>query len=77
MLENKKLQTMDLAIFFLCTSAIHQGWEAWPHTHLNEKLNPSTSAKPVMVKLQNLFVALVNIDTFQIILKLSLFTVDF
>ena len=30
-----------------------------------------------MTTLQNLFVALVNIDTFQIALKLSLFTVDF
>ena len=30
-----------------------------------------------MTKLQNLFVALVNIDTFQMTLKLSLFTVDF
>ena len=30
-----------------------------------------------MTKLQNLFVALVDMDTFQMILKLSLFTVDF
>ena len=30
-----------------------------------------------MTKLQNFFVALVNIDTFQMTLKLSLFTVDF
>ena len=30
-----------------------------------------------MSKLQNLFVALVNMDTFQMTLKLSLFTVDF
>ena len=30
-----------------------------------------------MTKLQNLFVALVNIDTLQMTLKLSLFTVDF
>ena len=30
-----------------------------------------------MTKLQNLFVTLVNIDTFQMTLKLSLFTVDF
>ena len=30
-----------------------------------------------MTKLQNLFVALVNMDTFQMTLKLSLFTVDF
>ena len=40
-----------------------------------EILNPSTSAKTVMTKLQNLFVALVNMDTFQMTLKLSLFTV--
>ena len=54
-----------------------QGWETWTHAHLNENLNPSTAAKPVMTKLQNLFVALVNMDTFQMTLKLSLFTVDF
>ena len=30
-----------------------------------------------MTKLQNLFHALVNMDTFQMTLKLSLFTVDF
>ena len=30
-----------------------------------------------MTKLQNLFVAVVNMDTFQMTLKLSLFTVDF
>ena len=30
-----------------------------------------------MTKLQNLFVALVNMDTFKMTLKLSLFTVDF
>ena len=46
------------------------------HTWM-EILNPSTSAKPVMTKLQNLFVALVNMDIFQMTLKLSLFTVDF
>ena len=42
-----------------------QGWEILPHAHLNEKLNPSTSAKPVMTKRQNLFVALLNMDTFK------------
>ena len=30
-----------------------------------------------MTKLQNLFVAFVSIDTFQMTLKLSVFTVDF
>ena len=30
-----------------------------------------------MIKLQNLFVAVVDMDTFQMTLKLSLFTVDF
>ena len=30
-----------------------------------------------MIKLQNVFVALVNINIFQMTLKLSLFTVDF
>ena len=39
-------------------------------------LNPSTSAKPVMTKLQNLFIALINIDIIQMTLKLSLFSVD-
>ena len=38
--------------------------------------NPSTSAKPVKTKLQNLFVALVNMDTFQMTLKFSLLTVE-
>ena len=42
-----------------------------------EILNPLTSAKLVMTKLQNLFVALVNMDIFQVTLKLSLFTVNF
>ena len=42
-----------------------------------EILNPSTSAKPVITKLQNLFVAIVTIDIFQMTLKESLFTVDF
>ena len=46
------------------------------HTWM-ENLNPSTSAKPVMTKLQNLFIALVNMDIFQMTPKLSLFTVDF
>ena len=54
-----------------------QGWERGDmHTSIKSK-NPSTSAKPVMTKLQNLFVALVNMDNFQMTLKLSLFTVDF
>ena len=35
-----------------------------------------TSAKPVTTKLQNLLVASVNMDIFQITLKFSLFTVD-
>ena len=30
-----------------------------------------------MTKLQNVFIAIVNMDTFQMTLKLSLFTVDF
>ena len=30
-----------------------------------------------MTKLQNVFVAIVNMDTFQMTLKLGLFTVDF
>ena len=38
--------------------------------------NPSTSAKPVTTKLQNLFVALVNKVIFQMTLKFSLFTID-
>ena len=39
-------------------------------------LNKSTSGKPFMTKLQNLFVALVNMYIFQMKLKLSLFTID-
>ena len=39
------------------------------HTH--------TWMKPVMTKLQNVFVVLVNVDIFQMTLKLSLFTVEF
>ena len=34
--------------------------------------NPSTSAKPVMTKLPNVFVALVNMDIFRMTLRLSL-----
>ena len=49
--------------------------EAQSRAHMH-CLNPSTSAKPFMTKLQNLFVALVNIDIFQMTLKFSLFTVD-
>ena len=42
------------------------------HTHTwMEILNPSTSTKLVMTKLQNLFVALVNMDIFQMTLTLS------
>ena len=40
-------------------------------------LNPSTSAKPFMTKLQNLFPAFVNMDIFQMTLKLTFFTVDY
>ena len=48
------------------------------HTHTSMKsLNPSTSAKPIMTKLQNLFIALVNMDIFQMTLKLNLFIEDF
>ena len=32
-----------------------QGRGAWPNAHVDETLNPSTSVKPVMNKLQNLF----------------------
>ena len=39
-------------------------------------LNSSSSAKPVMNKLQDLFVALVHTDVCQVTMKLSLFTVD-
>ena len=62
-------------IHVISTKASNEpGWEALPHAHLREK---STSAKPVMTKLQTLFVALVNMDIIQMTLKLSLFTVDF
>ena len=57
----------------LCTRGGKRG-----HAHSWMKSsNPSTSAKPVMTKLQNVFVALVNMDTFQMTQKLSLFTADF
>ena len=46
-------------------------------SHLDEILNPSTSVKTVMTKLQNLFVALVNGDSFQMTQTLRLFTVEF
>ena len=39
-------------------------------------LNPSTSAKSFMTKLQNLFAALVNMDIFQMTLEVSLSNVD-
>ena len=39
-------------------------------------LNPSTSAKPLVTKLQNLFVALVNLDIFQMTLNFSSLTGD-
>ena len=38
-----------------------------------KSLNPSTSTKSVMTKLQNLFVALVNTAILQMILKFSFF----
>ena len=48
------------------------------HTHTwMEILNPSTSANLAMTKHQHLFLALVNMDIFQITLKLSLLTADF
>ena len=42
-----------------------QGWKAMPHAQLNANLNPLTSAKSVMSKLQNLVVTLVNMCIFQ------------
>ena len=48
------------------------------HTQtLMQILNPSTSPKPVMTKLQNVIVALVNMNIFQMILTFGLFTVDY
>ena len=46
------------------------------HTWM-QALNLSASVKPFMTKLQNVFVALVNMDIFQMTLKFSLFIVDF
>ena len=51
---------------------VNQGWEAWPHAHLNKKFKSINICETS----QNVFVALANIDMFQMILK-SLFTVDF
>ena len=54
---------------------VFRGWKCC-HAHFwMQILYPSTSAKPVMTKLQNLFVALVNMDTFNMTLKLSVFCV--
>ena len=58
------------------TLAVVLGWKL-NHMHTwMQILNPSTSAKPFMTKLQNLFVVLINMDIFQMTLKFSLFTVD-
>ena len=47
------------------------------HTHTSmQMLNPSTSAKPFMTKLQNLYAALVKMIIFQMTLKFSLYTID-
>ena len=46
------------------------------HTRMKIKYD-STSPKPVMTKLENLFGALVNIEIFQVTLKFCLFTVGF
>ena len=54
-----------------------QGWEAWPNARLDEILNLSTSAKAVITKLQTLFIALVNCESFQMTQELKLFTVEF
>ena len=60
-----------------CSSlSLLQWFKAWSYADLNANLNPSTSAKPVMTKLQNLLIALVNMDIFQMILKLSLMTIE-
>ena len=58
------------------TVIVHRGGKRGYTQTWMEILNPSTSAKTVMTKLQNLFVALVNMDIFQMKLKLSLFTVE-
>ena len=62
--------TPDIKLLYL-SSEEHCHMHTWM---LN--LNLPTSAKPVMTKLQNVFVALVNLDIFQIALKFSLSTVD-
>ena len=56
------------------TTIIRGGKRGHMHTWMII-LNPSTSAKPLVTKLQNLFVALLNMDIFQMTLKFSLFTV--
>ena len=68
-------QSMDVSMTFL--SKVKFSGRKPGHTHTwMQILNPSTSAKPVMTKLQNLFFALVNMDIFQVTLKFSLFTVE-
>ena len=55
-------------------SKVRGGKRGQTHTWM-EILNPSTSAKPVITKLQAVFVALVNMDIFQMTFKFSLFIV--
>ena len=48
------------------------------HTHSWMQIsNPSTSAKPTLTMFQNSFVALENMDIFQMTLKFNLFTADY
>ena len=65
------------------SACIVTGWKSQTTADLKlQDLNPSTSVKPVITSnfksalLQNLFVALVNMDIFQMTLKFRLFTVD-
>ena len=62
-------------VYVMLSTKDRDGKPSHTHTWI-QILNPSTSAKPFINKLQSLFVALVNMDIFHITLNFSLFTVD-
>ena len=65
----------NLAFHTISTKRAHPSGGKASHTHtLTKSLNPSTSAKPVMSKLVNLFVSLVNMNVFQMKLKFRLYS---
>ena len=73
--ENKSVRN-PLLLWNSSQASTHRGQECGRMHTWMKIINPSTSSKPVMTKLQNLFSALVIIDIFQMTLEFSLFTVD-